>query len=558
MNRFGIFKIVVFIIIATCFISCENDFKVQAPEIRYKTGDTLSWRLKNIDDTSWSLYRENSKDAIFWARTTIHIDQQPKEDAPQGLLVYGFGAYEVYWDEVLIGSNGIPGKEHLKKGEVDRSFIIPDSLAKKGEHLLALRISQQYYPDKKRGFAFVVSSYKNLILSPVVLTAITYIFAGAFLLTAVYFFMLYFYNKRFFPVLLFSICSFLFSVLIIVEYIKFFLPIHYSDFYIRLEIIGVLTFLIAFLIPVYFSIQFSLPKRKFLLSGYFALLLFIFFYFRGRYDYTTELLIICMWIFSLIIVGISAYKKTENAIVVLGSLLINILLYYLITYDFSLIMSFTILLLSMFYVLAWQIRKQREAFEHSLVETSRLKNELLKKKIQPHFLMNTLTSLIDWVEESPSKGVDFIEALAEEFDLLNQVEDKKLIPIDQEIQLCKSFLNIMRYRKEIIYSWSDEGIDPDQNIPPAILHTLVENGITHCIPDDQNEIHFHLSQESSSSYRSYRLRTIASLRNPEKPIEDGTGNTYIKARLTESYGRKWDFESYKTPEGWKNIITIYS
>ena len=91
-------------------------------------------------------------------------------------------------------------------------------------------------------------------------------------------------------------------------------------------------------------------------------------------------------------------------------------------------MSFTILLLSMFYVLAWQIRKQREAFEHSLVETSRLKNELLKKKIQPHFLMNTLTSLIDWVEESPSKGVDFIEALAEEFDLLNQVEDKKTHP----------------------------------------------------------------------------------------------------------------------------------
>ena len=198
MNRFGIFKIVVFITSIACFISCENDFEVQAPEIRYRSGDNLNWRLKNIDDTSWSLQRENSKDAIFWARTTIRINQHPLEDTPQGLLVYGFGAYEVYWDEVLIGSNGNPGKEHLKKGEVDRSFIIPGSLAKKGEHLLALRISQQYYPDKKRGFAFVVSSYKNLILSPVVLTAITYIFAGAFLLTAVYFFHALFLQQKVF------------------------------------------------------------------------------------------------------------------------------------------------------------------------------------------------------------------------------------------------------------------------------------------------------------------------------------------------------------------------
>ncbi len=558
MNRFDIIKITVFIIAILCLISCENDFKVQTPEIRYKTGDTLNWRLKNINDTSWSLQRQNSKDAIFWARTTININQYPQEVTAQGLLIYGFGAYEVYWDEVLIGNNGIPGKEYLKKGEVDRSFIIPDSLAKQGEHLLALRISQRYNPNEDRGFAFVVSDYKSLIQAPIVLTAITYIFAGAFLLTAVYFFMLYFYNKRFFPVLLFSICSFLFSVLIIVEYIKFFLPIHYSDFYIRLEIIGVLTFLIAFLIPVYFSTQFLVSKRKLLLVGYLAFLLFIFLFYRGQYDYTTQLLIICMWICSLIIVGIATYKKTENAVIIFASLLINVLLYYLITYDYSLIISFTILLSSMFYILARQIQKQREAFEHSLVETSRLKNELLKKKMQPHFLMNTLTSLIDWVEESPSKGVDFIEALAKEFDLLNQIEDKKLIPISQEIQLCKSFLNIMKYRKEITYSWHEENIDESQTIPPAIIHTLIENGITHCAPDANNTIGFQLIQETSLQYRRYFLRTMAGVRKPDKVIEDGTGNKYIKARLTESYGQKWSFESHKSEEGWKNIITIYS
>ena len=44
---------------------------------------------------------------------------------------------------------------------------------------------------------------------------------------------------------------------------------------------------------------------------------------------------------------------------------------------------------------------------------------------------------MDWVEESPKKGVFFIEALAKEFDLLNQIEQHTLIPISQEIELCK-------------------------------------------------------------------------------------------------------------------------
>ena len=85
--------------------------------------------------------------------------------------------------------------------------------------------------------------------------------------------------------------------------------------------------------------------------------------------------------------------------------------------------------------------------KNSLVQSTRLRLELLKKNIQPHFLMNTLTSLIDWIEETPKKGVLFIEALAKEFDLLNQIENQTLIPVSQEIALCRAHLEIMEYRE---------------------------------------------------------------------------------------------------------------
>ena len=212
----------------------------------------------------------------------------------------------------------------------------------------------------------------------------------------------------------------------------------------------------------------------------------------------------------------------------------------------------------MFYLLSLRIKEQRLAYENSLVQSTRLRLELLKKNIQPHFLMNTLTSLIDWVEESPKKGVLFIEALAKEFDLFNQIENQTLIPISQEIALCRTHLEIMEYRKEINYSWEEVGIDLEQKIPPAILHTLLENGITHSLPLEDNSIKFKLVFEANSQYKCYTFLTFATrVRQATNEREEGTGLKYIKARLTESYHSKWDFTSEPTHQGWKNSINIY-
>jgi len=148
--------------------------------------------------------------------------------------------------------------------------------------------------------------------------------------------------------------------------------------------------------------------------------------------------------------------------------------------------------------------------------------------------------------------------LAEEFDVLNQVENETLIPIAQEIKLCKSHISIMRFRKEIDYIWEDEGINEniEQLIPPAVIHTLLENSITHCLPSDENSMRFKLIAFTTKNTQEYTFLTFGNIRNQQKKTSDGTGFKYIKARLTESYGDDWTFTSEPTNEGWKNTITI--
>lgn len=358
--------------------------------------------------------------------------------------------------------------------------------------------------------------------------------------------------------LVFSISCFLFFILTMTQFVRTAVPIHYSLHVVRLEIISSLMFGISFSIPLYFSMQFPYPKRKLFLVIYAGVLLYFFIVNHHFFNFTIYNMAISLWVFSFGIVLFGVYKKARGALLVSFILLLCIVLRYSVSFNISLFAGFSLMLLSMLYLLSLRIKEQRLAYENSLVQSTRLRLELLKKNIQPHFLMNTLTSLIDWVEEAPKKGALFIEALAKEFDLFNQIEDQKLISITQEIDLCRTHLEIMEYRKEINYFWEEEGIDPAQKIPPAILHTLLENGITHSLPLEDNSIKFKLVFESNSDSKCYIFLTFAAgVRQGKNNGEEGTGLKYIKARLTESYDSKWDLTSESTAHGWKNVITLY-
>ena len=555
-------KTVVLSILVLLLSACQNEDFEELIVSKYKTGDNPTYSAKSLDDSRWNKMKESAGDQIYWTRQHVKVKENPEPFNPQGILINSFGSYEAYWDGKLIGINGTPGSESKmpKSGNLERSYMLPDSLTKKGDHVLALRMSQYYYNDEDRVIAMAFGKYEDLIKQPLISILPLHILAGTFLFTAIYFLVLFFNDTKSLSILLFSLSSLFFFLLVIVEYVKYYLPIHYSDFYVRMEIISILIFFISLLIPFYFSIQFYLPQKKYFISSYSLLLGIIYLSNRGHgnYDETVEYLSISMWTCCVLIVSYGVFKKKQGANIVLAGLLTDILInYFLKNYDNVLALSFFVLLLSMFYILALWIKEQRKTQDYYLIRTERLKYELLKKKIQPHFLMNTLTSLIDWIEESPREGIIFIEALATEFQLLDQIEDKQQISIKQEIDLCKNHLQIMKYRKEIDYSWIDEGIDETQTIPPAIIHTLIENGITHCIPIKNSSIQFNLRYEVSATNYSYTLLTNAATRTPAKLIVEGTGTKYIKARLTESYGNNWEFTSESINQGWKNVIKIY-
>ena len=560
MNRRpNAFLLLLFILLGLS--SCTEEPLYKQGRILQQLGDDLQWAARDWDDQYWNERVWWVADGgIYWSRIDFDILKAPEALRPYGLQLFNYGEYEVYWDGVLIGKNGNPGREEElgPEGQMWATFSIPTELTEEGAHQLAIRSSLYYYPNHTWFEDIKLDYYDNLLTDTLVESSYMHVFAGAFLIASFYFFFLFLSNKKEYGTLIFSISCFLLFLLILMEFMKAYVPIHYSQHVARLQVIGFLMFGISFLIPFYFSMVFPIPGRKFLLAVYAGVLLFVYASKHDFFELTADNMALSMWIFSIGIVVYGAYKKMKGAWMVLLTLLLAVPLSMVLSFDKSLFAGFSLILLGMFYLLTMRLKEQRLAYEDSLVQSTRLRLELLKKNIQPHFLMNTLTSLMDWVEEAPQKGVLFIEALAKEFDQFNEIEDQKLIPIGQEIALCRTHMEIMEYRKEVKYTWKAEGIDPEQMVPPAIIHTLLENGITHSLPLEDNSVHFTLSYETDSECHHYTFLTLAKGARRGGSHEEGTGLKYIKARLTESYQGNWDFESGPVAHGWKTVIKIYS
>lgn len=531
------------------FTSCEQYTDYVKSDVTYYS-----------DDDHPKDYLGKSENSVFKVPIPVELIEREKNAAPLGLQVNAFGAFDVYWDGVFVGRNGkmaqsgqaeVPGTEMTY-------YQIPEDLAFTGKHRVTIIGTQSQWREAHRGIHVKLESYLRLHRAPLIVMSFMNLMAGAFLIAAIYYFFLYINSSRKeTTVLLFGIICLLFFCLLIIEYVKFYIDIPYIQYYTRLKIVGCLTFAISILVPWYFMLQFDFKKKRLFLFLLFTSLIAIYIIYYGHYDRTAIYFSYAMCLVSLIIATNAAARKIKGGLIVVIGLLASVVVNYFIFYDFGLFIAFTIIVLSMLYLHTIRAKAIEEAHNASLLLSSRLQLELIKKNIQPHFLRNTLTSLIDWIEEAPLQGVIFIRALADEFDIMNSIAEETLIPIREEISLCQKHLQVMSFRKEICYDWEEKDIDEKEEIPPAIIHTIVENGITHSMPPAHGCICFCLSFTKEKNYKQYSLLTAAKNRKTKKDKSSGTGFKYIKARLNESYGDNWQFGSFAVEEGWLTTIKIF-
>jgi LytS/YehU family sensor histidine kinase len=210
--------------------------------------------------------------------------------------------------------------------------------------------------------------------------------------------------------------------------------------------------------------------------------------------------------------------------------------------------------LGLLVALTLQLRDERREARQAILTAARLEIELLKKNLQPHFLLNTLATIQEVIEQDSRGAVALIDALAAEFRILSRVSGEKLIPLAEELELCRAHLRVMSLRKGAHCTLQVEGVDERDLVPPALFHTLVENGLTHLLPIDGQQRFTLVGSVNGSRVRYVFTAWGRRAAGSTEASGTGTGLRYLRARLEESFPGAWSLDATPLPEGWETRL----
>ncbi len=560
----------------------------------------------NSESALWTPHSKTSitlPDDALWLKFTFPLNEKgryvnnaathnaPNELAPaKGLFVSLLGAYFVYLNGTLIGNNGQPASKGFpeRAGNIDSVFLLPTHLIKHGENTVLLRVSSQFRSSNHpySGLWVLVDNYARLITINEARIRLPIMMLSALFLIALYAFIVYFSSLKDPTYLWFSGLSMTLVLLIVAESWRGLFGYQYQWHIVRMEVILWITALISLLLPMFFvaffrlSTQLSQACFVSLIVLYAMLIIFV-----DGYDYRSFVLfstgIAVSFLIGIVCIVIKkqhAWLMTMGIVVLVSPILLN-------RYSFMdqyFFVSFSCLALMMLLVLSQTHAERQKALVLSELTTHRLELELVKKQLQPHFILNTLTAIEEWIDTAPKEAVRFIQALALEFRQMAQLSRQSLVTFEQELALCESHLTIMGYRFDATFTLRTQGINMQQRLPPGVLLTLIENAFSHNKYGSNSYVFSLHTLETENAENERTKNNIAAIKWPNldgdtirlvfkaqrgngipidniiasKEASTGVGTKYIKARLTEAYGDNWYFDEYAEENHWVAILSF--
>ncbi|MEQ9426527.1 MAG: tetratricopeptide repeat protein [Cyclobacteriaceae bacterium] len=149
----------------------------------------------------------------------------------------------------------------------------------------------------------------------------------------------------------------------------------------------------------------------------------------------------------------------------------------------------------------------------------------LKNQLSPHFLFNSLNVVSGIIQKDPNKADDCIHELAKTYKIILQSFNEELVSIETELELVKSYLNILKYRYGDAFEVNFNISNPNIMVPPLSLQLTVENAFKHNIVSMEKPLVIHVSDDADFLVITNNYQPIS-----EKPFSASIGFDSLKKR----------------------------
>ncbi|MDJ0765280.1 MAG: histidine kinase [Myxococcota bacterium] len=176
----------------------------------------------------------------------------------------------------------------------------------------------------------------------------------------------------------------------------------------------------------------------------------------------------------------------------INNIIMNFYISHPLRYMFLVVIFSNLFVLSIFAYRALSLRLQetaerlaeKEINEQKLIQlTAKAELTALRAKINPHFLFNTLNAIASLIPDDPSRAEEVVQKLAWLFQYTLNTSDKALVPLRQELDFVRSYLEIEKTRlgERLFFNIQASDAVLDTRFPCMLLQPLVENSVKYGI-----------------------------------------------------------------------------
>jgi len=166
----------------------------------------------------------------------------------------------------------------------------------------------------------------------------------------------------------------------------------------------------------------------------------------------------------------------------------------------------------------------------------------LQARIRPHFLYNSLNTVLGLIRQEPRKAESVLENLADLFRAL-MAEARTLVPLERELELARAYAEVegIRLGERLKLTWHCDSAPLAAEVPQLILQPLIENAVIHGIEPNPagGEVNINILEKDG--------RILMVVRNSVQPGKSGkSGNRMALANIRERLDLHFDAEARMT------------
>lgn len=198
-------------------------------------------------------------------------------------------------------------------------------------------------------------------------------------------------------------------------------------------------------------------------------------------------------------------------------------------FDFKITLIFTTLL-----VVISETVYFFEQWKKTLIDAEKLKKEnnqaqldSLRNQVNPHFLFNSLNTLISIIPDCPDTAIDFTQKLSNVYRYLLSVREKELVELQTELDFIQSYIFLLkvRFEQNLIFEIEIPEELKTRLLPPVSLQLLIENAIKHNVVSREKPLRIQMYVENDFLIVKNNLQAKL-----EKEASTGIGLENIRKR----------------------------